>query len=254
MTAGARTIGDFCWINLLTPRAAEARAFFGELLGWTYSELPGIGHEVLAGGRKIGGLFDLASPSTPRGTPPCIGVMVKVESAGAACDQVKSLGGKAKPPFDIGDGLRMAVCTDPNGAQFDLWEPKKSHGTDADRRHHGAPSWFENLTSDVDRAAKFYSELFGWTPELTPMPGSKYMAFRHGATPIAGALEMTPQMAKLEPHWKTYFTVKDAGETVRRGVELGGSLCMRLHDLPGVGRFCGLASPQGVAFYAIQYL
>ena len=26
----------------------------------------------------------------------------------------------------------MAVCFDPNGAQFDVWEPKKSPGTDVD--------------------------------------------------------------------------------------------------------------------------
>ena len=26
----------------------------------------------------------------------------------------------------------------PNGAEFDLWQPKKSRGADADSSHHGA--------------------------------------------------------------------------------------------------------------------
>lgn len=56
----------------------------------------------------------------------------------------------------------MAVCFDPNGAEFDVWQPGRS--TDADTSHHGVPNWFETITTDVDRAATFYAELFGWTP------------------------------------------------------------------------------------------
>ena len=31
----------------------------------------------------------------------------------------------------------MAVCHDPNGAEFDIWEPKAMPGTDADSSLHG---------------------------------------------------------------------------------------------------------------------
>src|SRR4029079_12308132 len=99
MATGTRKTGEFCWINMLTPQPAEARAFFSELLGWTYVEMPGMGHRVQVGGRDIGGLFDLAHPNTPKGTPPLIGVMVKVASADATCEKARELGGKAKPAF-----------------------------------------------------------------------------------------------------------------------------------------------------------
>jgi hypothetical protein len=164
---------------------------------------------------------------------------------------VTSLGGKARPAFDIMDQGRMAVCFDPNGAEFDVWEAKKMHGTDVDDTQHGAPSWFETLTTDVDRAAKFYSELFGWTPEATPSPVLNYTTFKLGASPVAGMLQITPRMGNLQPHWGTYFTVADAEETAREAVELGGTLCMTLKDAPGV-RFCGITSPQGVAFRVVQ--
>jgi len=36
MTTGIRKNGDFCWINVLTPRSAEAQEFFGKRLGWTF--------------------------------------------------------------------------------------------------------------------------------------------------------------------------------------------------------------------------
>src|SRR4051794_40467551 len=65
MATGTRKAGDFCWINMLTPRAAEAMGFFGRVLGWTYFEMPGLGHGMRVGGRDIGGLFDLEGPNPP---------------------------------------------------------------------------------------------------------------------------------------------------------------------------------------------
>jgi predicted enzyme related to lactoylglutathione lyase len=178
--------------------------------------------------------------------------MVKVDSADATCEKVTSLGGNAKPAFDIMDQVRMAVCTDPNGAEFDVWEPKKGHGTDADNSQHGAPSWFETMTNDVDRATKFYSDLFGWTPEVMSNSGFEYTNFKHGTEYVAGMLRITPEMGKQRPHWATYFTVNDADETAREAVTLGAQLCVPVRDIPGVGRSCGITSPQGITFFVIS--
>ncbi len=253
MTTGTRSAGDFCWINMLTPRPAEAREFFGALLGWTYGEIPGMGHAVQVGGRRVGGLFDLEGPNTPPGTPPLIGVMVMVESADATVARVTSLGGRAKPAFDIMEQGRMAVCFDPNGAEFDVWESKRSRGTDADTSHHGAPSWFETITTDVDRAATFYAKLFDWRPEVRPIPGMTYTSFKLGEAFVAGMMPITPAMGAMRPHWGTYFTVTNVDESARQAEALGAKICVPLQDVRGVGRFCGIASPQGVPFYIITY-
>jgi len=253
MTVGNRRPGDFCWINILTPQPDDARAFFAKVLDWTYTEMPGMGHRVFVNGKNIGGIFDLDAPTTPPGTPPVIGVMVKVRSADAAAEQVTSLGGKAMHAFDVADAGRMAVCFDPNGANIDVWEPKTSHGIDADSTHHGAPSWFESATTDVERASAFYSALFGWTTEELEMPGLTYTTFRLDDAPVAGMLPITPEMGNAQPNWSTYFTVSDVDATARQTVELGGSVSVPAQDIPNVGRFCGLVSPQGVMFYAIAY-
>jgi predicted enzyme related to lactoylglutathione lyase len=175
------------------------------------------------------------------------------ETADVACNKVTSLGGKAKPAFDIMDRGRMAVCTDPNGAEFDVWEPKKLLGTDVDSSLHGVPSWFETMTTDIDRTGVFYSGLFGWTQEVTPTPGSNYTTFNYATTPVAGIMAATPQMGQQRPDWRPYFTVKNADETAREAVDLGAGLCVALRDIPGIGRFGGITSPQGVTFCVIKY-
>jgi predicted enzyme related to lactoylglutathione lyase len=38
-------------------------------------------------------------------------------------------------------------------------------------QRHGAFSWCELMTTDVDAARRFYPELLGWTTEEFPMSG-----------------------------------------------------------------------------------
>jgi len=253
MTTGARRVGDFCWINVLTSDPDRARDFFASLLGWTYVEIPGMGHRAQVGGQDIGGVFDHAAPGTPPGTPVGIGVMVKVENADAMVAKVNALGGKAQPAFDIGPQGRMADCHDPMGANIDIWEPKQSAGLSADSTHHGVPSWFETLTTDTDRATKYYTELFGWTAEVQDMGGMKYTSFKLGDEFVGGMMKITPEMGPIPAHWGVYFTVNDVEKAASDTTKLGGTLFVPVTDIPGVGRFCGILSPQGVRFYALQY-
>lgn len=255
MTTGLRRTHDFCWINLLTPEAKRAKAFFARLFGWTYGEMPGVtgGHLIQVGGRAAGALLDLAEATMPPGTPPAIEVMVKVASADVAARKVNSLGGRAEPAFDVLENGRMAVCRDPDGASFGLWQPRAKEGFEADSQAHGAPSWFDTLTKDLGRVAKFYAALFGWSAEAQPIPDKSYTLFKLGEVPVAGAMPILPAMGSVAPHWGTYFAVTDAAEAARRSVEFGATLRVPVADIPGGGRFALLTSPQGVPFRVIQY-
>ena len=252
MAVGTRSVHDFCWINMLSPEPARAKDFFATVLGWSFGEIPGMGYSIKVDGKDIGGLFDAKNRD---GSPhaPIIGVMVKVESADATGEKVKSLGGTAQPSFDVGPQGRMTVCHDPAGANLDMWQPKASAGMDADPTAHGAPSWFECMTTDMDTNAKFYSDLLGWQRELMPGSPMRYMTFKHKGAPVAGMMEITPDMQGQQPVWGTYFTVKDCDETVKLATSVGAVMCVPAMDIAGVGRFAGLTSPQGVVFYVITY-
>jgi predicted enzyme related to lactoylglutathione lyase len=255
MPTGIRKPGQFCWVNMLSRQPAAEREFFGKLFGWTYAEVPGMGHRMKVGGREIGAIFDVAGPNNPSGMLPHIRGLVKVDNADATCEHASSLGGHAKPVIDLGDQGRIATCIDPNGAHIVIWETNKSPGTDVDSTQHGAPSWFETLTTEVDLARKFYCGLFGWTTEIQWIPGLEYTTFKLGAEYVAGMMKIRPDMADgtLTPHWGVYFTVNDADATARDALALGAELCVPLRDIPRTGRFCGITSPQGVTFYVIKY-
>ena len=85
------------------------------------------------------------------------------------------------------------------------------------------------------------------------MPGFDYTRFTLGTSPTAGMMRITPEMGRMPPHWGTYFTVSDVDQTAQQAIGSGARLCVPLTDVPGVGRFCGITSPQGVNFYAMTY-
>lgn len=253
MPTGPRKTGQFCWINVLTPEPAEAQRFFAALLGWSFVEIPGMGHRIQVDGHDIGGMWDHAAPSTPAGVPPGIGVMVRVDSADATAARVIELGGRAQPAFDIMDQGRMAECHDPDGANIDIWQGAASPGMTADPARHGVPSWFELMASDRDKAVDFYQKLFGWTASDANVPGFDYTVMKLGDTMVAGMMQITPEMGDFPSHWGVYCTVDDVDATARRVEELGGTITMPLMDIPDTGRMVGFASPQGVMMYAMTY-
>ncbi len=254
MTAGVRKPGEFCWINILTRKPSEEKAFFAGVLGWTFGDIPGMGYAIKVDDRDMGGLFELDAPQTPPGVRPHVGVMIKVESADRTVERVRELGGRAQPPFDVGDGGRMAVCHDPVGAEFDVWEAKQRAGTEVDSQAPGAATWFENLTTDVPAAQAFYTSLFGWSALVRPTPGTRYTytLLRHGSTPIAGMMPILPEFGGIPPLWSTYFAVESADEASKQAVRLGGDALEEVQEIEGAGRIVLLCSPQGVHFHVIS--
>lgn len=252
MASGIRRVGEFCWINVLTPDPRAARDFFARLLGWRFAMIPMIGHRIRVEGHDIGMLFDLAGARTPPDTPPHIGVMVKVDDADASAARAVALGGRTLPPFDVLFHGRSALCFDVNDAHFGLWQPKAGPGTDVDDAAIGAPSWFDTLTTDTGRGEAFYADLFGWTPTAIAMGERAYTVFRLGDVPVGGMYPLTPAMGQVPPHWRAHFNVADVDATARLASELGATIVAPPTDVPHVGLTCGIRSPQGVVFHAIR--
>lgn len=114
---------------------------------------------------------------------------------------------------------------------------------------HGLPCWFELGTSDLDAAARFYGEVFGWQIGTSEMIGFDYRIARLGDSGTGGLMQ-APE--GLPPYWMIYLGVDDADAAVRATVAAGGKVWKEAETVPGVGRFAVLADPQGAAFGVLQ--
>ena len=119
---------------------------------------------------------------------------------------------------------------------------------------HGVFSWCELMTTDVEAAKEFYTELFGWTAEAVTIDGMQYNLIKLEGTEIGGIMALPAQAQGAPPCWGTYVTVDDVDATAGKAQELGASVIVPLTDIPEVGRFCVIRDPQGAVISIITYL
>jgi predicted enzyme related to lactoylglutathione lyase len=110
--------------------------------------------------------------------------------------------------------------------------------------------WVELLTSDIDAAQAFYSEVIGWTSASPGHAERDYrLFFQEGAA--AAGLMLLPEEAKAQgarPSWFGYITSRDLDADVAAIVSAGGQLFRPAETLPKMGRFAVVADPQGAPF------
>lgn len=117
---------------------------------------------------------------------------------------------------------------------------------------HGAFSWNELTTDDVDAAVSFYGGLYGWHFEDFPMPDFTYKVIKAGDTPIGGIMPKPAQEAPCQ--WTAYVTVNDVDTVAETVTASGGQVVVPPFDIPQVGRACVLMDPQGASLAMITYL
>ena len=120
-------------------------------------------------------------------------------------------------------------------------------------KQHGAFSWCELMTTDVNAAKAFYTKLFGWNTEEMSMPGMTYTVLKAGGNGMGGIMSIPKDAQGMPPAWGTYVTVDDVDQTAKTAEQLGAKVCVPPTDIPGVGRFCVIQDPQGASINAMTY-
>src|SRR5258708_26573236 len=155
--------GRFVWEELMTTDTASAAKFYAKIAGLktkpaafnaSYTTF------VASGGRSMGGLMTLPDEAKAGGTPPSWLSYVGTTNVDETARQAAALGGKiAKAPFDIpGEGGRMAILQDPQGAIFAVYTNPKATDMPTDVVP-GQMSWHELTTTDINAALSFYQQL-----------------------------------------------------------------------------------------------
>jgi uncharacterized protein len=116
----------------------------------------------------------------------------------------------------------------------------------------GRPLWYELMTTDMNAAEAFYSNVVGWTPSPFGGAGQPYTMFnRSGDVPVGGVMSMPPDV-KAPPFWAMYVGVPALEEASAHVVRLGGKAHTPVIDVPDVGRMQMMADPQGAVFYLYE--
>ena len=246
--------GAPCWVDLATTDQEAAKAFYGELLGWSYEDVPmdregkQLYSMALLGDRYAAAIYTQQQEQRQGGMPPCWGVHLSVEDVAAAGARVSELGGKLlMEPMDVFESGRLAAINDSTGAAVMLWQPRKHVGAGV-KYEPGAICWCELMTTDPDAATAFYTALFGMESERTTMEnGMEYTVLKAGGDYAAGIMALPEDLRVMQvpPHWGVYFQVADVDAAVAAVTAKGGGVNLPPTDIPTVGRIAAVRDPQG---------
>ncbi|PRW64050.1 VOC family protein [Actinopolyspora mortivallis] len=252
-------VGSPCWIDLGAPDVRAAVEFYGTVFGWEFEELDEDGEYGVfrIDGRRVAGI----GPLTEENARSAWMIYFSTTDADAAARTVRELGGTVRrEPFDVDGRARLAQFTDPLGAEFAVWQAGTDRGLEV-VDEPGALNWIELYTSHVAAAKEFYFELFGWSMEDMPLPGSggAYALL----TPARGNQEHTHggmmqvsseylDLAEGLPYWHPVFAVRECDATVSRVTSHGGGIQLGPENAENVGRMAVCLDRSGADFVVLE--
>jgi predicted enzyme related to lactoylglutathione lyase len=118
---------------------------------------------------------------------------------------------------------------------------------------HGAFSWNELMTTDIEAATSFYKAMFNWeiTKAESEMP---YFMAKVNGQEVAGIMQNPPEASEVPPMWGGYITVDNVDTRANQAKSLGGKIIIEPTDIPNIGRFSVISDPQGAVLSLITYL
>lgn len=238
--------GSPIWVDLQAADQPAACAYYSELFDW---EAPPASAET--GGYSVASLRGV--PVTAIGPcPPGVDRSVwtvyfaVADIADSAQAAIATGGTVLLPPGELVPGVQLAIVADPAGAAFGLWQ--KEQDTPWLRDEPGAVDWLELVEPGFEQSSAFYRAVLGVTLSEMRVAGTPYGLFDVGDTSVAGVWEAVDGPAR----WQVYFTVADLDAAVARATERGGTLESPPVAVPPVGRWAGMADPQGAGFGLLE--
>jgi predicted enzyme related to lactoylglutathione lyase len=267
-----------CWVDTSQPDPEAAAEFYRGLFGWEIEDVMPPGSDARYFMARIRGGDVAGIGSTAEGGPPMAtwNTYIWVDDADEAAAKVRDAGGSTlSEPFDVMDAGRMAVCADPEGAVFGVWQARNQKGARV-VNEAGALNFNGLGTRDVEGAKAFYGAVFGWQTmtvgggnEMWTLPGygdhleERTPGLREQVAAMGGPAGFEDVVASINPipadqpdvppHWSVTFATDDADATAAKATELGGTVVVPPFDAPWV-RMTLIADPGGATVIASQFV
>lgn len=242
--------GTLCWAVMATPDAARTAAFYSGLFGWQVADASGGFASLQLGGREAAGLLQLPEAAQAAEASSRWLVYLASDDIGGHLAKVEAVDGRIlAPAFDVPGAGRMAVVSDPVGAEFGLWEGQGHPGAGV-MGEPGSLTWAELYTRSRAAAAHFYRAVFDWAVEEVRVGQETFIACSIDGKPVAGMMQMSAAWGDTPSYWMPYFAVTDVDEATTLADGLGGETVTAPHDT-SAGRLAVLRDPLGALLIVI---
>ncbi|MFE4974721.1 VOC family protein [Kitasatospora sp. NPDC056651] len=248
--------GTPCWADAMFTDLEGAKAFYGDVLGWTFGESSseyGNYTQAYSDGRAVAAIV----PPMPgaEGTPVRSAWCLYLASpdAGATAARIRAHGGEVvMGPMQIGDFGTMVIAKDPAGVVFGVWQAGRHEGFER-QGEPGAYSWAELVTREPAKADAFFPAVFPYGVKKMAGGDFDYRMYQVGERAVLGRMAAEGDFLPPEApsYISVYFAVEDTDAAIGRLTERGGRVYFGPMDSP-FGRFAAVGDPQGAAFGLID--
>jgi len=225
------TPGRFVWHELVTSDIEAARRFYGELVGWHFERdcsAPQPYMHLTQNGQRVGAMVQRPGPHVP---PHVLGFVSVLDLDGVLEHARTHRAAVLVPPLHTPIGP-AAVLQDPQGAVLGLCRAIDGAAPVPQTPQVGSFCWSQLNTSDAQRAAAFYSNVFSWHNDPHDAIEGR-SAFTQGTRRLAGLVQATQGTFA---HWLTYLSVDNLERARVLTRQLGGSIMIETTDLAGIGQ------------------
>lgn len=246
--------GRFLWYELMTSDSIAAQRFYPAVFGWGTETFPEpIGAEpyvcFTTNGRQMSGIVVITPEQRARGVRPHWLSYIGADDVDATTTMAQSLGATILvEPTDIPTVGRIAVLTDPQGADFGLYRPTSEPDRPDAEARIGEIGWHELMTTDFHAAFDFYRALFGWElgSDMDVGGGMLYRLYRRNGRDLGGMFNRMPGMEQIPPNFGLYVRVDDVNDAVEMVKLNGGQIANGPMEVPGGTWIANCIDPQGV--------
>ncbi|MET8622202.1 VOC family protein [Kitasatospora sp. NPDC004669] len=245
--------GTPCWADVMFTDLEGAKAFYGDVLGWTFGESSseyGNYTQAYSDGRAVAAIVP---PMPGYQVQPAWCLYLASPDAAATAERIRTNGGEVViGPMVIGDVGTMVIARDPGGVVFGVWQAGIHEGFEK-QGEPGAYSWAEIVTREPAKADAFFPAVFPYGVRKMDSPEVDYRMFQVGDRPVLGRMGAEGDLLPPEApsYVSVYFAVNDTDAAIQRLTARGGKVYFGPMDSP-FGRFAAVGDQQGAAFGLID--
>ncbi|MFJ5263148.1 VOC family protein [Streptomyces sp. NPDC088387] len=249
----AKPEGTPIWADAMFSDVEGAKAFYSEVLGWTFGEVAseyGNYTQAYVDGKAVAAVVP-PMPGQEDVSQWCL--YLASSDAAAAAQRIRENGGQVlMEPMRVGEFGSMCLASDPGGVVFGVWQPGTHEGFEAPMRQPGAFGWAEIFTREPQKSDTFFPAVFPYTAQQMEDGEMDFRVYNLDGDPALGRMRMTEEFPPEVPAYiNVYFNVADCDQAVATATKLGAVARFGPVSSP-FGRFATISDPQGATFSVID--